>query len=142
MVMAGLEQPRISVVLNLDPKTLRKHFREELDLGKDQASANVVLNLYRQAVRNDFRAIPAAIYWTKAQLGWSDRQTIAHTGPNGGPIQMLQIDPARLADMNDAELAALESAIGKLQRGPDAGPSGATAPADEHEYSTTIGGNK
>jgi hypothetical protein len=86
MTMAGVQQDRIAEVLEIAPKTLRKYFREEIDFGRDHACANVVANLYRQATKDDPRAIPAAIYWTKAQMGWKEANVHEHTGANGGPI--------------------------------------------------------
>ena len=40
--------------------------------------------------------------------------TKEHTGPNGGPMQQVSLDPEQLKNMSDEELAALESALGKL----------------------------
>jgi hypothetical protein len=39
----------IAVVIGIAPKTLRKHFRAELDTGHIKASARVAGNLYRIA---------------------------------------------------------------------------------------------
>jgi len=80
MTMAGAQQSRIAEVIGLAEKTLRKHFRSELDFGREQANANVVANLYRQATKDDPRAIPAAIYWTKAQMGWREKNEIELSG--------------------------------------------------------------
>jgi hypothetical protein len=43
------------------------------------------------------------------------------TGANGGPVQTMPVafDPAQLDRLDDAELAALESIIGKLNAQPD-----------------------
>lgn len=76
MIMAGVQQRRIAQVMQIDPKTLRKHFRTEIDFGEDQANATVVANLYRQATKDDFKAIPAAIFWSKTRLGWREKNEI------------------------------------------------------------------
>lgn len=83
MAMAGAQHERIAEVIGCTAKTLRKHFREELDFGRDQANANVVANLYRQAVKDDPKAITAAIYWTKAQMGWKEASRTEITGADG-----------------------------------------------------------
>lgn len=51
-------------------KTLRRHYREELDTGEVNANAQVVGSLFKQAVGGN---VAAAIFWTKARMGWSDR---------------------------------------------------------------------
>lgn len=114
MVMAGIQQDRVAEVIDIAPKTLRKHFRDELDLGMDKANATVVANLYRQAIKDDFRSIPAAIYWTKAQMGWSDKSQVEHTGAGGGPIQ--HIDLSNLSDGQLENFSTILTAI--------AGPTG------------------
>lgn len=73
----GATQPDIARLLSMMPglpakglslKTLRKHFRNELDFGEKLANANVVAALYRNAVtRNN---VVAQIWWTRNKLGW------------------------------------------------------------------------
>lgn len=88
MAMAGAQHERIAEVIGCTAKTLRKHFREELDFGRDQANAAVVANLYRQATKDDPKAITAAIYWTKAQMGWREASRTEITGADGGPAKI------------------------------------------------------
>lgn len=61
-----------------------------------------------------------------------------HSGPGGGPIPTMTLDPEVLKAMDDDELAALERAIGKLQRGDGGGPGGAPEAGDENEYAAAI----
>ena len=70
MVMTGfgIRQDEISTMLQVDVKTLRKHFRRELDTGMIEANTRVVQALYNNAVKND--NVAAQIWWTKARLGW------------------------------------------------------------------------
>jgi hypothetical protein len=88
MSMAGAQHERMAEVIGITAKTLRKHFRHELDYGRDQANANVVANLYRQATKDDPKAITAAIYWTKAQMGWREASRTEITGADGGPAKI------------------------------------------------------
>jgi len=53
------------------PKTLRKHFRQELDFGAVEANANVAKTLYNMATSG--QQPTATIFWVKARLGWNDR---------------------------------------------------------------------
>ncbi len=81
----------------IDGKSLRKHFREELDTGAPAANAKVAESLFFQAVGRPAQYFPdtlpdgtphpnagklaraelkpdvtACIYWTKARMGWSE----------------------------------------------------------------------
>lgn len=69
----GIPQEEIARVVRCDPSTLRERFREELDDGATAANVRVVQSLYNLAVGGN---VAAAIYWTKARMGWRDRVTI------------------------------------------------------------------
>ena len=49
------------------PKTLRKHFREELDRGAAEANANVAGALYKNAMDGDTNAQK---FWLQTRAGW------------------------------------------------------------------------
>ena len=51
------------------PKTLRKHFREELDLGAMEANYTVAQALYKEAKSGN---VVAQIYWLKTRAGWQE----------------------------------------------------------------------
>ena len=53
-------------------ETLGKHFRTELDAGKATATYKVINSLFDKAVNGD---TTAAIWWTKARMGWSEKTT-------------------------------------------------------------------
>ncbi len=76
----GIPQEGISKVIGIDLKTLRKHFREELDKGEVVATSKVAESLYKMATEGN---VSAAIFWMKARAGWSEK--IRHEtemGPN------------------------------------------------------------
>ena len=54
------------------PKTLRKHYRGELDHGHVKANAKVAENLYRKATGDGREAVIAAIFWLKTRAGWKE----------------------------------------------------------------------
>jgi hypothetical protein len=55
------------------PKTLRKHFREELDFGSVEANYTVGRALFKMATSG---ACPAAtIFWMKTRAGWREKPT-------------------------------------------------------------------
>jgi ribosomal protein L19E len=54
-------------------KTLRKHFREELDHGSVEANANVARKLYEMAISGQYPG--ATIFWLKCRAGWKEKPT-------------------------------------------------------------------
>jgi hypothetical protein len=72
--MAGYGVPEhdIARVLAVSPKTLRKHYRDELDTGHVKATAKVAENLYRKATGDGPQSVTAAIFWLKTRAGWKE----------------------------------------------------------------------
>ena len=68
--------------------TLQKHFKDDLDCGRIEANSKVVKNLFQIATGDGPQALAASIYWTKARMGWREKQQVELTGPDGGPIQV------------------------------------------------------
>jgi hypothetical protein len=68
----GIAEADIACVLEIDPKTLRKHYRRELDKGHIKATAKVAENLYRRATGEGREAVTAAIFWLKTRAGWKE----------------------------------------------------------------------
>ncbi len=60
------------------PKTLRKHFREELALGMIDANYMVGKTLYEMATGGD--EVAATIFWVKT------RKLFCEPAPEGGPV--------------------------------------------------------
>ena len=88
----GLPQEQIcALVGGINAKTLRKHYEAELVLGKAEASAKVADTLFNKAQSGDTVAM---IWWTKAQMKWSETVKQELTGANGEAltIQLLPQD--------------------------------------------------
>jgi len=68
----GIPEADIATVLEIDPKTLRKHYRKELDKGHIKSTAKVAENLYRKATGDGREAVIAAIFWLKTRAGWKE----------------------------------------------------------------------
>ncbi len=79
----GLPHEQIGSLIGIDDKTLRKHYREQLDLGKAKASAQIAKTLFNKAQSGDTTAL---IWWTKAQMRWAETQKQEITGADGAPI--------------------------------------------------------
>lgn len=73
----------------IDDKTLRKHFRSEIDVGQVTANSLVAESLFRKAIGTGPSAITAAIFWLKCRAGWKETQVVEHTGKDGGPIEQV-----------------------------------------------------
>ena len=69
----GVSEADIARVLGIDPKTLRKHYREELDTGHIVANAKVAESLFRKATGDGRQSVTAAIFWLKTRAGWRER---------------------------------------------------------------------
>jgi hypothetical protein len=67
--MAGLGVPHesIAVLLEIDPKTLRKHFDQELARGSVEATAKMAQCLFQMATAG--KNVAAAIFRMKARAG-------------------------------------------------------------------------
>ena len=79
MCAVGIPQESICLVVRdgIDDKTLRKHFRRELDTAKIKANAKIGGTLFNRAVNGD---TTAAIFWAKTQMGWKETNINEHTG--------------------------------------------------------------
>ncbi len=95
MASVGCRQEDIAKVLDVTPKTLRKHFRQELDTGAIEANAEVMQTLYRMATSGTNTSV--SIFWAKARCGWRENGPIAETKKAKGPqIPGIQISaPAK-----------------------------------------------
>src|SRR5437868_1236361 len=71
----GIRQEEIALVLGLrSPKSVRKHFRKELDLGAIEANAQVSQTLFKMARSGKHPA--ATIFWLKTRGGWREVQFV------------------------------------------------------------------
>jgi hypothetical protein len=78
--MVGTIQADIARVLDIDEKTLRKYYRDELDLAKAKANATIGGALFNKAKTGDTSAM---IFWMKTQAGWREKADINHTSEDG-----------------------------------------------------------
>jgi hypothetical protein len=84
----GLPQVQIAALIGISDVTLRKHYEKELAVGKATASAQIAKSLYNKAVAGD---TTAAIWWTKAQMGWGETNTTKVGNIDGTPLEGIQI---------------------------------------------------
>ncbi len=86
MAACGMTQESIARCIGtdgIDPKTLRVHFRNELDTAMDKANARVGQVAFQKATEGEAWAV---CFWLKTRAGWQEKQVIEHTGPDGKPL--------------------------------------------------------
>ena len=89
MAAYGVPEEEIAKTIGddgIDPKTLRKYFRRELDVGATKANSAVAQSLYKMATSGKHPG--ASMFWLKCRAGWKETTVLQHSGPNGGPIQV------------------------------------------------------
>ena len=87
----GVPEHAIARVIAIDAKTLRKHYRDELDTGQIKATAKVAESLFRKATGDGSQSVTAAIFWLKTRGGW--RET-----PQAHDIRLAVGDARELSD--------------------------------------------
>jgi hypothetical protein len=80
----GVPQDGIAIHIGVDPKTLRKHFRDELDRGSVEATAKVAQTLFHLATVE--KNVASVIFWMKARAGWRETVRQENTGADGQPM--------------------------------------------------------
>ena len=82
----GTPEQDIAQSLRIAAKTLRKHFRQELDLGATKANATVAQSAFKMAISGQYPAM--TMFWLKCRAGWRETAILQHTGPEGGPVKI------------------------------------------------------
>lgn len=87
LTACGIKVDECAKLVDVTPKTLRKHYRRELDLGVARANAKVAQSLFQMATSGKNAA--AAIFWLKVRGGGVWRESPAKvevSGPGGAPV--------------------------------------------------------
>ena len=86
----GIRHEEIATLLAITPKTLRKHFRDELDRGVTEANAKVMQTLFSMATSGKNTA--AAIFWAKTRCGLRERGPGRPPGDEPPPPMILKLE--------------------------------------------------
>jgi hypothetical protein len=116
----GVSEADIARVLAMEPATLRRLYRAELDSGHIKTNSKVAENLFRKATGEGREAVIAAIFWLKTRAGWRETNVHEVSGPNGAPIELVEHSPSDLAA---ALLGLLNTARSSEGRQPGSLPS-------------------
>jgi hypothetical protein len=76
----GTRHDVIADILGMDAKTLRKHYRVELDQSMAKANATIGGALFNKAKDGDTTAM---IFWMKTRANWCEKHEIDHTSSDG-----------------------------------------------------------
>lgn len=89
----GIPEEDIGRAIGLGDKALRKHYRDELDLGHVTANTAVAQNLFKIATGTGREAVTAAIFWLKCRAGWSEFSPVPAIRPQPpGKKEMTQTE--------------------------------------------------
>ena len=83
----GIPEAEIAGLIGVDAKTLRRHYRSELDHGHTKANARVAENLFRKATGEGREAVTAAIFWMKTRARWKEVSVHEHAADPDRPLR-------------------------------------------------------
>jgi len=81
----GTPQEDVARIVGIDAKTLRKHYRDELDLAHAKANATIGGALFNKAKSGDTAAM---IFWMKTRAGWRETNRTELTGADGDELKI------------------------------------------------------
>jgi hypothetical protein len=82
MVAGGIQQPEIAALLRISARSLRTHFRHEIDTATTELAHKVVAAHVKRIEEGDMRAIE---WWERSRLGWSEK------APEGSQDQTMRV---------------------------------------------------
>lgn len=124
MAAYGIPEQDIARVTGVDPKTLRKYYRDELDMGEAKANAQVAGFLFSAAKNGN---VTAQIFWLKTRAKWRETPVeLKHSG---------SIATRDLSQVSDEDLwnmiARLDAEIGLTRiKAIEADPEATARPLD------------
>ena len=98
LVSFGTTQEQISMYLDIDIKTLQKHYRRELDTATTQANAQVAKRLFNKAVAQD--DLSAQIFWLKTRARWRTKDKEDEANVQGEQLEELKALRRDLTEKN------------------------------------------
>ena len=93
----GVSQDDVAKIVECSPKTLRKHFRRELDRGAAEANAAIAGYLFQNAKAGN---VAAQIFWLKTRARWKPspdiEEIVAPAGPSDADKRVFERLVARI----------------------------------------------
>lgn len=99
LVMKGhdIDQETIALALEIDTKTLRRHFRKELNQAAGMILAQLTGKQFKRAMGDDSVAQRATEFILSTRFGFKKTEALELSGPNGKPIETTEITDERRA---------------------------------------------
>ena len=115
----GIPQEDIAATLDIDPKTLRKHYSTEIATAHVRANSKVAETAYKMATSGEYPAM--TIFWLKTRLHWRETDRLEITDPEGKPLGSGAVATLmdRLESIAGRKAAALASNGHELPEGTD-----------------------
>lgn len=82
----GISNDQVAAILGISLTSLLKYYESDIRLGRAKASAEIADSLFNKAKNGDTAAL---IWWTKAQMKWTETQRHENTGSDGGPVEIV-----------------------------------------------------
>jgi len=79
----GNRQEEIASLVKVSDRTLRKHFRKELDHGVTEANSQIAHALFKKAKDGN---TTAQIFWLKCRAGWGEQNSFEGAAPAVAPF--------------------------------------------------------
>ena len=106
----GVPRNEIAKVVGICGHTLTNHYSETLETAAIKANSLVAQSLFNKATKGEgSSSVTAAIFWLKTRACWRERDIHEVTGPDGGPIQMVDV-----SKLSDVQLDALQPVLQAL----------------------------
>ena len=106
MAAYGIPEIDMARVFGVDPKALRKHYRDELDMGETKTNAQIAGFLFNAARSGN---VTAQIFWLKTRARWRETPLeLRHSGSVGR---------RELSEITDEELIAIIHSAGPITGG-------------------------
>jgi hypothetical protein len=94
----GTPHETIARVIGIDAKTLRKHYRDELDLAHAKANATIGGALFNKAKNGD---TAAQIFWMKTRAQWAERHDFISSDGSMSPPKTVVMRGVKPDDASD-----------------------------------------
>jgi DNA-binding XRE family transcriptional regulator len=103
----GTTQEMIARVIGIDEKTLRLHYRDELDLSTALANATIGGALFNKAKGGDTASMT---FWLKTRARWRETADVNLISEDGSMSPKAALDMSKLSPEALAEIVALGDA--------------------------------
>ena len=91
MAAYGIRQEEIAGVIGVSAKTMRRHFRGELDRGATEANTQVAQTMFRMATSGKSPA--STMFWLKCRAGWRQNAGAGRETKEISPFVVEVINP-------------------------------------------------